>query len=97
MKSSDKINNSFMNDSKSLSSEKFFNIVEQFKQENKNTIGVKSESMIVEGQPLNNLSNLNVNTHFKTDNNESSIQKFNFLTDECKNSFSLKKYELYII
>jgi len=71
IKNRDKMNNSFTNDSKSLSKEKFMKFVEQFKQD-----GLSYQSLILDRETSNNLCKIDVNTNENT-LNESVVHENN--------------------
>ena len=73
IKNKDKMNNSFTNDSKSLSKEKFMKFVEQFKQDS-----LSYQSLILERETSNNVCKIDLNTNENT-LNESAVHDNNLL------------------
>ena len=94
MKSIEKINKSFSNDSKSLSNEKFSLIINQISKENSIT-RLKKHTSMIDKQPSNNLYKINITKN--TIKNESSDDKTHFKTDDNNNSQSLNKYQYFNI
>jgi len=80
------MNNSFTNDSKSLSKEKFMKFVEQFKQET-----LSYQSLILDRETSNNLCKIDLNTNENTLNESVVHDNNNILSGDPYVSNSHKR------